>query len=552
MKKVTLGILCLFTLCLGLFGCSNEKDFVINYDLIKANQEENKVVNKIQTMDVVEPDSFGYSDGYYIFSNDEDDKKAIYSSFAQKIIVDYKENIDYFTLYNEYGPNYLGVKYEEVEIIDDVETVKTYVEILDYTGYVMLPKGLYISYNILCYESRQGYMEKVSYTLEGEFERQEIIYLVDENLNREKVTLSSYIKDKNLSDYAKTQTFEYLGYKDYSYSVVSIGNGDVEMTVYKKNKKYSKYYVPSYLEDQAVGFFDHYLVLQDVTLLEDDSKKYDFIEDGKKYNFTTKTLDIFTGKIKKLKLDIVIDDILPIKDANGKYSFGNVIGMKVKNKNLIEKTSIVINNKFNIVENDFSYNSLSFTLIGDDKLLKDNKLYDKDLNMIFDFNNNDYNVSLVRYNEELDYFVCRDLNGKIGVLNTNLDVIAKFEYDEVYSYDYNETIILRKNNLYYALDKNEKTTLLDVTKEENCYEGIILYKSVYDEEHELYLFTIYNYDGSVFTTFYQENENINFLYIRTTEADDMRVVNCQGFIIKIDDEGNNINQKFIISIVLKG
>ena len=49
MKKVTLGILCLFTLCLGLFGCSNEKDFVINYDLIKANQEENKVVNKIES-----------------------------------------------------------------------------------------------------------------------------------------------------------------------------------------------------------------------------------------------------------------------------------------------------------------------------------------------------------------------------------------------------------------------------------------------------------------------------------------------------------------------
>lgn len=126
-----------------------------------------------------------------------------------------------------------------------------------------------------------------------------VLYSVDKD--------NAITKKADIPEYLSVDSLNYA-IDDYFYDI----DYDDSVAVYDEDFKLLTYWeLPGYAEGNISVLNNGDIFAQYTYELADDAEKYDYIEDGTKYDLTTVIVDAKTGKEKEIKADFVAISIMP-------------------------------------------------------------------------------------------------------------------------------------------------------------------------------------------------------------------------------------------------
>ena len=251
-------------------------------------------------------------------------------------------------------------------------------------------------------------------------------------------------------------------------------------------------------------------IYQNVEEVEDTSEDFTYIDSGKKYKLISKQKDFLTSEEKELNLDYKIIDLKPFKSKTGRvtYAYGKV--KKIVDGSLaLEDSYVIINNKGKILderEDDLLGRVYKF---GDKYIDYETwTLYDKNLKQFHKF---EESVS----SRPEGYFVLRK-DGKLGMLDTNLETIIPYEYDSIEkSFVDGNILAITPNNKYFVYNKaGEAKELINIYQNKFVISNGLIFTYEINEELNKTTAKIIDYEDNVkytntFNSF-KEYETSNF------------------------------------------
>lgn len=479
-KKIIMMLILFFSLF--LLSC-NKLGREINTQFIDFNIESD--YSKIGKNEYIDYYNINY-DLYNISSVPlvtlkNDNRLAVYSLLLNRFIYEFNDVLSIDYLVNYYFPNYFVVTYLDYQK-----------ELYDYYGNTILPKGTYDDLNITISRNKEKnyfiYTETITYYSNSD--KINIIYVSKEDISN-RVLYS----DDSLTTGDKI-TFVPIGIELEKYGLP--GYYMIEL-----NNKYGQIYNSDHKLVSTINFnldfqfnviFGGYFIYQNVLLLDHDEKEYDYAievnNDLLKYKLITNRIDLKTGETKEIDLDYIIIDGSSCKDKNGIYNYANVRIQLIENKRLQPIERFIIDNECDIIYNFANSISLESLIRLDSKHYFDNnshRLYDSKMNLIFDFKNNDLNISFDNFDFSNKIIKCKR-NNKYGFINYELEVIIPFEYDAIGDYFISNLNYAVKNDNLYIIDLSGSLTMTNLAKVDNCP---LLYKVV--QQDNMYYYSFYNY-----------------------------------------------------------
>ena len=296
-----------------------------------------------------------------------------------------------------------------------------------------------------------------------------------------------YSVNKNGAIAKKADIPEYLSVDNINYAIDDYyyeKNGD-SVSVYNEDFELLSYWeMPGYAEGNISILNNGDIFAQYTYELADDAKKYDYIEDGTKYDLTTVIVDAKTGKEKEIKADYVALSIMANADlydkeadnADNKYTkkFENIAYIvRIENQRIdtdsYRDVDIVLfgnNGKVGASFRSFDEQGESIpTKIGEDRYLVTLKTGDKYI--INSRNKVIATISGGTLSRKAGFFV-----GKKAVYNTDLEVVYDLKANDAEVVDYvGDTLFVKKEIAddgyeIISLRGTEQKSILTVAKDD--------------------------------------------------------------------------------------
>ena len=299
-----------------------------------------------------------------------------------------------------------------------------------------------------------------------------VLYSVDED--------NAITKKADIPEYLSVNNINYA-IDDYFYDK----NSD-SVAVYDEDFKLLTYWeLPGYAEGNISILNNGDIFAQYTYELADDAEKYDYIEDGTKYDLTTVIVDAKTGKEKEIKADFVAISIMPNEKlydedadkADNVYTnkFENIAYIvRIENQRVdtdsYRNVDIVLfgnNGKPGASLRSFDEQGEGFpTKIGEDRYLVTLKTGDKYI--INSKNKIIASISSGTLSRKAGFFV-----GEKAVYNTDLEAVYDLKANEATVLDsVGDTLFVKKelaDDSYeiISLRGTEQKSVLTVTKDDN-------------------------------------------------------------------------------------
>ncbi|MFA5687113.1 MAG: hypothetical protein WCZ47_05325 [Bacilli bacterium] len=246
--------------------------------------------------------------------------------------------------------------------------------------------------------------------------------------------------------------------KEYEYEFF-----DTKMVGYKNDEKIFTVTYPDGALDYSF-FFDKYFIIQTITRVADDAKKYDFINEGAKYMLDTSRIDLTNGKVKNypnFEYVFDLDYFYPFDNLylNNKqeFSYVSIDVNKIENKILLEEASVLFDANLkplvNLTLKEFDPYIIK---IGQNRYLTNyNKIVDENHDVILDLSNYNY----VNYLPSVNLISLRSRdNYRYGLIKLDGKIVVPFEYRDPFlffnDYAYNYNAIKEENR---RIDANGHT-----------------------------------------------------------------------------------------------
>lgn len=426
----------------------------------------------------------------------KDNKLGVYSVITNSLIFDFQEVVSIEYLVNFYFPNYFVVTYKDNQKA-----------LYDYNGNIMLVKGSYNNINVSIVrtidKSNYIYNETITYFSNESNEQLKLEFVSYGSLQNRKVLSSESLAQGNKITFVPVGIdLEHIGLKDYYLIMLKDNHGEIYNN---KNQLIST--INFNIDCQYYIMFAGCFYYQQVLLLDDNDKDYDFAIEVNgsllKYKLITNCLDLKTGSVKEIDLDYLIVSGAACRDRNGIYKYANVKVQFIKNKRLTPSESYIIDAD-GAIRYNFSNNISVESLIKlDSEHYFDNniyRLYDNDMNLLFDFSNNNLNISFEGFDFYNKIIKCMK-NDLYGLINYELNVLLPFEYNEIGEFVSGRTYAY-KNDQLLIIDLNGNSSETFLNKMDNCP---ILYNCL--KEGNKYHYTLYKYNGEELFDYYSIDEN---------------------------------------------
>lgn len=501
MKNKVLVIF-LFILTVAFFGC-NSLGREINTQFIDFNIEEDySKIEPTQYLEYYKKNFEIYNDSSIpLITVKSGNSLGIYSILEDDLILDFKENVTIDYIVNYYFPNYFKVIYPDNSL-----------ELYDYNGSMILRKGEYknLRLEVSRIRDKQNWIfnEKITYIQNNKTTT--INYQSFNDLKNRKLVSDNdnLIQGDKITFIPRGIDLEEIGLPGYY--LIELNDNFVQI-YNSKNQLVST--VNLNFDYQYAVSFGGCIIYQKVLLLDNDEKEFDYAvevnNDLLKYDLITYKLDLKKGDIKELDVDFIISDGTSCKDKEGIFNYANVKLKFIENKRLMPSQQFIIDDDCNIVYNFSNAISLESLIRLDSNHYFDygsNKLYDGKMNLIFDFNNNDYDITFESFDFGNKLIKCLNDN-KYGFINYDLEVIIPFDYD--YLGDY-----FISNYTYGVINDINYLIKIDGEILETNFNIILNCPLLYDitEENGLFRFQIYTYDNQKVLEYLSDINSLPLIY----------------------------------------
>ena len=210
---------------------------------------------------------------------------------------------------------------------------------------------------------------------------------------------------------------------------------------------------------KELGVVGRYFVYQQTLPLPDDSVSFSYSENGKKYSLETFFVDLTNGKVSTRDLMGIFTDLFPLINKDEEYQ-QYILTYKKINRNyaLAETLTKIIDRDFVLHEDISGYNYDGFIKIEDIYYNNTTKIiYDSEFQPVTYIG-----MTNPTYKPNIRCFMGR-IDGKYGLVDLNGKVALQYEYDNIYTDDY--------QNGYMIATKGEDVYRVQMYSLEETYLG---------------------------------------------------------------------------------
>ena len=239
--------------------------------------------------------------------------------------------------------------------------------------------------------------------------------------------------------------------------------------------------------------------------LPDDATEYDYYENGTKYALITRSINILDGAKTDHKYNIVVDNLLPLLDRDGNYTYCAVTYREIVSYRVLDNQVTRIVDKDFVFHDDISTINVQRTV----KLPNGNyfdaqnyTLYNSSFQVITNLEN-----CRAYFDPQQEVFV-GTVNGKKGLLDMNGVVQCEFDYDSIFVSDGE----INGSQRYYLGVRNNA-----------------LYRIEYGTSYDSYLGDVYSKMG----------ENL-FAYKSSSSSSSMVICSSAGTLCYYDSNDYNL------------
>jgi hypothetical protein len=418
---------------------------------IRVRSGEEDYLNQINTIDLgsLSIQTSYETEGFLIVS-DTEGRLGVYSLIEDKLVVPLQSDVSYENRYDYGTGNYIYAQYLTGETA-----------IYDINGVEILEKDHYEIADV------KGRQESI-YNENNEFV--EVIYLE---------TVTKLLKTDHEDGKSPITTVYKINleskmrelYHDGSYEWGDYFKNDdkVDLTQFGLKGYYAKerndyLYIYEETTDELIQsipvnalsigqVFSGQLFYQQAVQASDFTDDYTYMDEGKKYQLITASIDLLTGQEQQYDVDYVITGGMMFKDENDIINNIVVRANKIVSKVLIknrEYTSL-INTKGQIVADLTGMNMEALRKIDDHHIFdeEDKIMYDLEFNELFRITSSatfDYFEKVIIFKEYNSYGAI-DFDGKVVIPFKYKELSSNFHHGKTYGVDeFDRTYLIDKNN----------------------------------------------------------------------------------------------------------
>lgn len=453
-KKNAILFLIIF-LFLLLAGCEQPEKFELTDGMIRENLvvvERGLVPNKNFTLSSFEDYNVWNEKGGLLLVRDEDWNDSCWSLFSGDLLFPFEEGttVSFIERYVRSTP----VVYVRT-INEDGETT-----VYDCFGRVIVETDVYTIVDVeLDYEFVDGEYEYYEIVrtlleedeLEGKTNPTERKFLLDP----EKKTRTE-LSDEDYDPLIRESQVDFALFGLEGYTGVYASN---VIYLYDENGEFINQ-IPLISMDYDVGVpINGKVFIQKSYLLDEKSKDFTYIKDGKKYHLSTYTIDLLTGKRKNLKVDYLIHNLETFlnEEGVGVYGYGEI--SRIGADNLLGSPSYVIIDDAGRILEDFKQLDLKNLVI-----LADNLYYDDDTDLVYDGNLEPlFYIDGFPSFEGTDSVILIDNGNYYGAVDYAGQTVVPFEYYNLSDFYQGRAVGTHKDGKKYFVDLNagSKTEIED-------------------------------------------------------------------------------------------